>query len=256
VALIQAFLDDEAGSDSQDTDYDASVFLPKRCKYWKEAAANTTYLSEILPDLLCIIVLSLPLFPNDLGYFRVGDARVASDDGVLVVLAIKDERYKEASVVSPRMRPQTKKIFFVSQHSPSQFWPDTGCEFSNKGKKLIQLTISRAGYLGLWLAKTHMHRQFSRPRRRSTLRSSRVDGTVRSRRLRTIDFEFEGSNPLLARSGRRQGRSRELVFLSALDGTRGSGGPELVDPAALAERSGRLHVVGRRVQGGITNLHI
>ena len=52
---------------------------------------NTTYLCQVLPDLLLFLALSFPLLTNDFGNIRVVKARVAGNYGLLVVLPIKNK---------------------------------------------------------------------------------------------------------------------------------------------------------------------
>lgn len=58
---------------------------------------DVTNLSKILPDLFGLFALSFPLLANDLRNIGVIESRVASDDGLLMVLPIKDKCYKEVS---------------------------------------------------------------------------------------------------------------------------------------------------------------
>jgi hypothetical protein len=47
-----------------------------------------------LPNLLLLVTFSLPLLTDDLGDIRIVKTRITSSNSLLVVLPIKDERYR------------------------------------------------------------------------------------------------------------------------------------------------------------------
>lgn len=73
-----------------------------------------SYFSQSLPVFLDFWCLLFPLFANDLGYLRIGKSRMLGDDLSLVVLAIKDESYKEV-----RYRVHCRRIFGVQDERES-----------------------------------------------------------------------------------------------------------------------------------------
>ena len=56
----------------------------------------TTNLRKILPNLLLLFTFSFPLFTDDLGNVGIVEIRIASGNGLLVMLSIKDECYESS----------------------------------------------------------------------------------------------------------------------------------------------------------------
>lgn len=67
---------------------------------------SRTYLSKVLPKLLLFVRLAFPLLTNDFGDLRIVQTWIATDDFLLMVLPIKDERYKGVSGCSNSRRKQ------------------------------------------------------------------------------------------------------------------------------------------------------
>lgn len=59
--------------------------------------SKITNLSKILPNLLFLVTFGFPLLANDLRNVRIVESWIATDDSLLVVLPIKDKRYKGVS---------------------------------------------------------------------------------------------------------------------------------------------------------------
>jgi hypothetical protein len=59
--------------------------------------SNVTNLSKVLPHFLFLVALGFPLLANDLRDVRIVESWITTDDGLLVVLPIKDKRYKGVS---------------------------------------------------------------------------------------------------------------------------------------------------------------
>ena len=59
--------------------------------------SKITHLSKVLPDFLLLVTLGLPLLTNDLGDVRIIESWITTDDTLLMVLPIKDKRYKAVS---------------------------------------------------------------------------------------------------------------------------------------------------------------
>ncbi len=62
-----------------------------------QGGSEVTNLSKVLPDLFLFVTFRFPLLPNDLGNVRIVQTWVATDNVLLMVLSIEDERYKEVS---------------------------------------------------------------------------------------------------------------------------------------------------------------
>jgi hypothetical protein len=75
---------------------------------------NSTNLCEVLPNFLLIFTLSFPLLTNNFGNVRIIQARIAGDDGLLMVLPIKNKRYKE-SAAGQDVRKQELMAFVHSK---------------------------------------------------------------------------------------------------------------------------------------------
>lgn len=58
---------------------------------------NTTNLSEVLPNFLLLVAFGFPLLTNDLGNVGIVESWIVADDGLLMVLPIKDKCYKGVS---------------------------------------------------------------------------------------------------------------------------------------------------------------
>jgi hypothetical protein len=56
----------------------------------------TTNLRKILPNLLLLFTFSFPLFTDNLGDVGIVEIRIASGNGLLVMLSIKDECYESS----------------------------------------------------------------------------------------------------------------------------------------------------------------
>jgi hypothetical protein len=71
-------------------------------------------LCEVLPNFLLLFTFCFPLLTNDFGNVRIVEARVASNDSLLVVLPIKDESYQE-SAAEQDVRKQRALSFVQSK---------------------------------------------------------------------------------------------------------------------------------------------
>lgn len=113
----QACLFGEAGSDSRDIVRGASFSLPgKHVRLHRHAARELrqhTNLSKVLPNFLLLGTLCFPLLANDFRDIRVIETWIATDDGLLVMLSVKDKRYKAVSSRSKLHRKQRVACFFV-----------------------------------------------------------------------------------------------------------------------------------------------
>lgn len=74
---------------------DVVAFLPVQYQFELSTAMYITYLSKLFPFVLHVQGLFAPLFANDLGYLGVRESWVLRNDLGLMMLAIKDESYKE-----------------------------------------------------------------------------------------------------------------------------------------------------------------
>lgn len=77
-----------------------SSFLVLSVKLAPASAARETKitnLSKVLPDFLFLVTFGLPLLANNLGNVRIAESWIATDDSLLMVLPIKDKRYKGVS---------------------------------------------------------------------------------------------------------------------------------------------------------------
>lgn len=140
-----------ADSDNRGIVLDALPFLPRYCvksKLGADLKESTSYLCQVLPNLLLVFALSLPLFADDLGDFRIGKSRIAGDDVMLVMLAIKNKCYKE--LVAHEYTSANKKGLFVSKQHETLWCAGIA------NKEQIGLTVPRAGNFGFWLAKANM----------------------------------------------------------------------------------------------------
>jgi hypothetical protein len=116
---------------------------------------STADLCKILPNLFRRFTFSFPLLTNNLGNVRIVQTRMAGNDSLLMMLPIKDKCYKEVSGwgTAPANKECTLYSFRVTPPSAKE---------STREQRNHRLTISRAGYLRFWLAKTNVWREFRR----------------------------------------------------------------------------------------------
>jgi hypothetical protein len=73
-----------------------------------------------LPNLFGLVTFSIPLLTNNFGNVGVVEIRIASNDGLLVMLPIKDKSYKE---ISGCPGSANKECFLCSTEvTPSYLW--------------------------------------------------------------------------------------------------------------------------------------
>jgi hypothetical protein len=73
------------------------LFLDAILEEVRDGVHITTDLGKILPNLLGLFAFSFPLFANNLRDIRIIEAGMASYNCLLVVLPIKNKRYKAIS---------------------------------------------------------------------------------------------------------------------------------------------------------------
>jgi hypothetical protein len=96
--MHRAYQLDEVGSGSRGTVRDVWLSLPVQVvRRISIMVRNTTDLSKILPNLLRLLTFGFPLLSDYFRNVRIIETRIASNDGLLVVLSIKDKCYKEVS---------------------------------------------------------------------------------------------------------------------------------------------------------------
>ena len=91
----------EAGSDIQDIVADVELSPPNnhvKCRLGR--SRTISYVCKSFPLVLHSVRFSLPLLAYDLGNLWVSKSRMMGYDGLLMVLPIKDERYKESATVN------------------------------------------------------------------------------------------------------------------------------------------------------------
>lgn len=151
-AVIRVSQDGGAGIDNRDIVGDALLSPPAQNVRHQLGdgyqGSNTTYLCKILPNLFLLVAFSLPLFADDLRNLRICESRIAGDDGMLVVLAIKNKCYKE-SAAEQYVRKQRHASLFPSHSSRSGISGMRGIG----DKDVIGLTVPRTGNLGFRLAE-------------------------------------------------------------------------------------------------------
>lgn len=105
-----------------------------------------SYLRQILPDPFLSFAFSFPPLTDDLRDLRVCETWIAGNDGLLVVLTIKNKSYKESAADEYLSANKDSIPLFDVTLVP---W-DTG------NKETIGLTIPGAGYLRFGLAETDL----------------------------------------------------------------------------------------------------
>jgi hypothetical protein len=121
---------------------------------------DDTDLCKVLPNLFRFFTFSFPLLTDNLGNIRIVKARIAGDNGLLMVLPIKDKCYKGVSGCASPPKNKEHILCSVPIHTTSR-------ERKDLRTKNRRLTVSWAGYLRFRLTETDVWGGFSRPVRSS-----------------------------------------------------------------------------------------
>jgi hypothetical protein len=100
-----------------------------------------------LPDFFLFFTLSFPLLTNDFGNVRIVEARVLSNDSLLVVLPIKNKSYQESAVEQDVRKQRALSFAHSKSYDPIE-------RRRVQKQRTIGLTIPWAGYFRFWLTET------------------------------------------------------------------------------------------------------